>query len=73
VITNYLRIDVNIIIHILRMFQPSLKLTYFFIPLQEFMGIVEEVGTEVHEVQQGDRVVLALGKDSQAVWNKPHR
>ena len=33
----------------------------------EFMGVIEEAGSEVHEVKQGDRVVVPPEQ-----WNKSH-
>jgi S-(hydroxymethyl)glutathione dehydrogenase/alcohol dehydrogenase len=39
----------------------------------EFMGIVEDVGTEVHEVKQGDRIVLPFNINCGRCWYCRHQ
>ena len=39
----------------------------------EFMGIVEEVGTEVHEVKEGDRVVIPFNINCGQCWYCRHQ
>jgi len=39
---------------------------------QEFMGVVEEAGTEVHEVKVSDRVVIPFNIDCGHCWYCRH-